>query len=159
MMSKGGLGGNLLHVFCWWEDLYLCTYTSRSLPTSSFESEFMRGLCGRSLGMEASVWGFTCWALGCSIPLGFPFFGLGLVEWGDFVTFFVWHVPMHFYIYIYHSCSRFTGRRTLALVNYLYSMAIIDWTSTRSYGCFHQSCIVARASTIKECEASHSEFQ
>jgi hypothetical protein len=92
-------------------------------------------------------WGFTCWALGCSIPLGFPFFGLGLVEWGDFVTFFVWHVPMHFYIY--HSCSRVTGRRTLDLVNYLYSMAIIDWTSTCSLWLF--------SSVLHSCESFYNQ--
>jgi hypothetical protein len=54
-------------------------------------------------------WVLLAGRLGVRYHSGYYSFGLGLVGWGDFVAFFVWHVQMH--IRFYHSCSRITVHR------------------------------------------------
>jgi hypothetical protein len=115
MMPGGSGGGDLLHVFCWGVVFIYVLTLSRSLPTSSSESGFMRELGGRLLDMEG---------------LGFGFYLLGAWVFDTTrVSVFlvmVWSNGAILSHSLYGMFKCIFVHRTLALFIYLYSMVVID---------------------------------
>jgi hypothetical protein len=77
-------------------DLYLCTYTFSIFANVFFRVRVHARAWWKKVGYVGSwFWVLLAGRLGVRYHSGFRFFGHGLVERGDFVTFFVWHVQMH----------------------------------------------------------------